>query len=105
MDKRGPSGNYFVTVKRLMIVPMNMASITQMKPELYTRLVVNRDFPDEDLKKGEEGALLEIFNVPGESIGIATVPVSAIESLRPAHLPAVRELAAADTRTQHPQEL
>jgi hypothetical protein len=76
-----------------------------MKPELYSRVVVNRDIPDEDLHhgdvatvieylehpgSGEEGAILEIFNVLGESLGIATVPVSAIESLRAEYVPAVR---------------
>ena len=42
---------------------------------------------------GEEGAILEIFNALGESIGIATVPVSAIEPLRADQVPAVRSLA------------
>jgi len=76
-----------------------------MKPELYSRVVVNRDIPDEDLHRGdvatvieylehpgsgEAGAILEIFNVLGESLGIATVPVSAIEPLRADYVPAVR---------------
>ncbi len=79
-----------------------------MKLELYQRVVVNQDFPDENVKSGdvgmlvdyvahpaggEEGAVLEIFNVFGESISIATVPVSAIEPLRPEHLPSVRLVA------------
>lgn len=82
-----------------------------MKPELYSRVVVNRDIPDENLYKGdvatvveylehpsggEEGAILEIFNVLGESLGIATVPVSAIEPLRADYVPAVR-LSERDT--------
>ncbi|MHB8752198.1 MAG: DUF4926 domain-containing protein [Aggregatilineales bacterium] len=41
---------------------------------------------------GEEGAVLEIFNVLGESIRVATVPVSAIEALRPDQMPSVRPL-------------
>jgi hypothetical protein len=75
-----------------------------MKPELYTQVVLNRDIPEENLKKGdvamyieylessdgEAGAILEIFNVLGESIDIATVPISAIESLGPDHMPAAR---------------
>ncbi len=76
-----------------------------MKPELYSRVVVNRDIPAEDLHRGDvatvieylkhpdggkEGAILEIFNVLGDSLGIATVPVSALESLRADYVPAVR---------------
>ncbi len=76
-----------------------------MTPELYTRVVVNRDIPEEHLKKGdtgmyidyledphggEAGAILEIFNAVGDSIRIATVPISAIEPIRPQHVPSVR---------------
>jgi len=76
-----------------------------MKPELYTRVVVNEDVPDEGLYRGDvarvieylehpnggaEGAILEIFNVAGESLGIATVPASTIEPLRPEYVPAAR---------------
>ena len=76
-----------------------------MKPELYTRVVINRDIPGEDLHRGdvatvieylehptggEDGAILEVFNVLGESLGIATVPVSAIEALRADYVPVVR---------------
>lgn len=81
-----------------------------MKPELYTQVVVNRDIPDENLKQGdvamfidilkhpkggEEGAILEIFNALGESIEIATVPISAIEPIRAEHIPSVRLLEEA----------
>jgi len=76
-----------------------------MKPELYARVVLTRDIPEENLKKGdvatlvdyvghphggEEGAILEIFNALGETLDIATVPISAIEPLRPEHVPTVR---------------
>ena len=76
-----------------------------MKPELYSRVVVNRDILAEELHRGdvatvieyldhpgagEEGAILEVFNVLGESLGIATVPVSAIEVLRADYVPVVR---------------
>jgi hypothetical protein len=76
-----------------------------MKPELYTRVVLTRDIPEERLKKGdvatlvdyvehphggEEGAILEVFNALGETLDVATVPVTAIEPLRPDHIPAVR---------------
>ncbi len=78
-----------------------------MKLELYKRVVVNRDLADEQMKKGdvawlidylphpaggEEGAILEVYNAVGESIYIATVPVSAIEMLRADQVPSVREL-------------
>jgi len=78
-----------------------------VKPELYERVALTRDVPEEGLKKGdvatlieylehphggEEGAILEIFNAVGESIDIATVYVSAIESLREDQVPAVRPL-------------
>jgi hypothetical protein len=76
-----------------------------MRPELYTQVVLNRDIPDENLKQGdvamfidilthpkggEEGAILEVFNALGESIDIATVPISAIEPIRADHIPSVR---------------
>lgn len=77
-----------------------------MIPELYTRVVLNRDIPEQGLKRGdtamyieyltapgvEDGAILEIFNALGEEIRIATVPLSAIEALRADHLPSVRVL-------------
>jgi hypothetical protein len=43
---------------------------------------------------GEEGAVLEIFNAVGESIAVVTVPVSAIEPLRPDYVPSVRLIEA-----------
>lgn len=80
-----------------------------MKPELYERVALVRDIPEEELKKGdvalliehlqhpsggEDGVILEIFNALGESIDIATVPISAIEALRADQIPAVRTLDA-----------
>jgi len=79
------------------------------KPELYTEVALTRDFPEYNLKKGdlgwlidylpavdgEEGCILEIFNAVGESIDIATVPVSAIEELRADQIPSVRTLEQA----------
>ena len=64
-------------------------------PQLYTEVMVNRDFPEFNLRKGdtamyidylesstiEPGAILEIFDEQGESVDIATVPFSAIEPL------------------------
>lgn len=78
-----------------------------MKPELYKEVALTRDIPPENLKEGdvavvvdyispptdgEEGAILEIFNAVGESIAVATVPVSAIAPLRSDQMPAVRPL-------------
>ena len=80
-----------------------------MKFELYKEVALTRDIPTENLKKddvailvdyvphptgGEEGAILEIFNAVGESIAVATVPISAIAPLRPDQVPAVRPLEA-----------
>ena len=65
-----------------------------MTPELYTRVIVNRDLPEEGLRQGdvgmyiehlkhprggEDGAILEIFTLTGDS-RIVTVPVSSIEA-------------------------
>ena len=81
-----------------------------MKPELYRRIALTRNVLEDNLKRGdlawvieyiehpeggEEGAILEIFNALGESLCIATVPVSAIAALRPDQVPSVRELAIA----------
>lgn len=79
-----------------------------MKLGLYQEVVVNRDLPKENLYQGdvatlvdyvphpangEEGAVLEIFNAIGESIGVATVPASAVSPLRADQMPAVRPLS------------
>ncbi len=76
-----------------------------MKPELYQRVTINRDIPEEDLKQGdlarlvdyvkhpqegEDGAVLEIFSALGESLRVVVVPVSAIEALRSEHILSVR---------------
>ena len=76
-----------------------------MKPDLYQRVVLTRDIPEENLKEGdlawlidyvahpgggEEGAVLEVFNILGESIDVVTVPVSAVAVLQADFIPAVR---------------
>lgn len=77
-----------------------------MEPELYTRVVLNRDLPEANLQRGdtvmyidylsvesgEAGAILEVFNALGESIDVVTVPISAIEPLRAEYIPSVRLL-------------
>ncbi len=79
-----------------------------MQPELYTEVVVNRDLPEANLKKGdvalyieylqhpqegEDGAILEIFNALGDSLRIVIVPLAAIEPLQEDQVPTVRLLA------------
>ena len=79
-----------------------------MKPELYTEVALTRDFAEFHLKQGdmatliefldhpaggEQGCVLEIFNVLGESIDVVTVPLSAIAPLRGDQIPSARTLA------------
>jgi len=78
-----------------------------MTPELYTEIVLNRDEPQEGLLRGdvatfidtvphpeggEEGAVLEIFNIMGESVRVAIVPMSSISLLRPDLMPTTRQI-------------
>ncbi len=80
------------------------------KPKLYEEVALTRNIPEENLKQGdvavvvdyvphptggEEGAILEIFNAVGESVSVATVPISAIKSLRADQVFMVREMAPA----------
>lgn len=44
---------------------------------------------------GEEGCVLEVFNVVGESIGVFTVPISAIKSLSANEILTARSLEQA----------
>ena len=76
-----------------------------MALELYQQVIITRDFPEENLYRGdvavlidfiehpsggEQGAILEVFNVLGDSIDVATVPISALEPLRADYRPSVR---------------
>ncbi len=78
------------------------------KPKLYEEVALTHNIPEENLKQGdvavvveyvphpaggEEGAILEIFNAVGESVAVATVPISAIKSLRADQVFMVREMA------------
>ncbi len=75
--------------------------------ELYNRVSLNRDFPEYNLKAGdiatfidtvpdpegvEEGYVLEIFNVLGESIDTAIVPKSAVCALKATEIASIRSL-------------
>ncbi len=81
-----------------------------MRPELYQRVVLRREFDQYHLKAGDiatlidrvphpsggdNGAVLEVFNALSESIAVVAVPESAIESLREDEVPAVRTQASA----------
>ncbi len=78
--------------------------------ELYTRISLNRDFPEYNLKRGdiatfidtvpnpeggEEGYILEVFNALGESIDVVIVPQSAVAALRADEILSVRPLVQA----------
>lgn len=43
---------------------------------------------------GEQGAVLEVFNVLGDSIDVVTVPISALAPLTADQIPAVRTRAS-----------
>lgn len=82
-----------------------------MKIELYTEVMLARDIPAENLRRGdvvtlvdivrhpsggEDGAVVELFNALGESMAVAVVPISAIAPLRADQMPAVRPLQKVD---------
>ena len=81
-----------------------------MKLELYQEVALLNDVPEASLRAGdvamwvdavphptggETGAVLEVYNALGESIGVVTVPLSAIAPLRSDQVPAVRTLTQA----------
>ncbi|MGH7845637.1 MAG: DUF4926 domain-containing protein [Candidatus Binatia bacterium] len=79
-----------------------------MKIDLFKRVALKIDIPDQRLRKGdvativehlpgentEDGYALEVFNAVGESIAVVMVPESAVEPLTPDKVPSVRPLAA-----------
>lgn len=77
---------------------------------LCSRVSLNRDFPEHNLRQGdiatfidtipdpedgEDGYILEVFNALGESINVVTVAKSAIAPLRSDEILAVRSLVDA----------
>lgn len=78
-----------------------------MKLELFKRVALTRDIPEENLKmgdlativeylpgkNGEDGYALEIFNAIGETIAVIVVPQSAVEPLTADEMPSVRPIA------------
>jgi hypothetical protein len=83
--------------------------MNELTIDLYSRIFLNRDFPEYHLQKGdiatfidtvpdpegiEEGYILEIFNVLGESIDTVIVPKSAVSALSSNEIPSVRPLVS-----------
>jgi hypothetical protein len=81
-----------------------------MKPKLYQRVALLRNWPEAGLRRGdvatvvefvphpangEEGCVLEIFNALGESLRVATVPQSLVEPLAADDIPSIRRLVTA----------
>jgi len=78
-----------------------------MKIDLFKRVALKIDIPDQELRKGdvativehlpdkntEDGYALEVFNAVGESIAVVMVPESAVEPLTADKVPSVRPLA------------
>ena len=83
------------------------------KISLYSRVSLNRDFPEYNLRRGdiatfidtvpdpdgiEDGYILEVFNALGDSVDVVTVPQSAVSSLRPSDRPSVRSVTKPSDR-------
>jgi hypothetical protein len=81
-----------------------------MKPERFQQVMLRQDVPAAGLQRGdlavlvdmvphpqggEEGAVLEVFNLRGDSLRVVTVPISAITTLGAEYLPAARPLISA----------
>ena len=78
-----------------------------MTLELYSEVALTQNIADHNLKVGdvatlvdfvphpeggEEGCVLEVFNALGESIGVLTVPISAVKSLSASEILTTRSL-------------
>jgi hypothetical protein len=78
-----------------------------MSLELFTRVALKLDLPEEGLQKGdvativeylpgkerEDGYALEVFNAVGETIAVVMVPQSVVEPLSADHVLSARPLA------------
>jgi hypothetical protein len=76
--------------------------------ELFSDVILTTDLPDEDLKAGdvgtvvdrhvvpgnEDGYSIEFFDMTGQTVGIATVQASLLRVPTHADRPAVRAMAA-----------
>ena len=75
-----------------------------MKPKLFEEVIINRDFPEYNIAKGdiavlndfvtdplgEEGCVLEIYNAVGTFVMVVSVPLASIETLQPTDRLSVR---------------
>jgi len=75
--------------------------------ELFTDVILTADLPDEDLKAGdvgtvverhvvrgmEDGYSIEFFDMTGQTITVATVPATALRAPTHSDRPAVRAMA------------
>jgi hypothetical protein len=80
-----------------------------MKLELFQEVVINRDFPADNLAKGDiailndyvidrsgqEGCVLEIYTAAGGFVGVVTLPAESIEPLQESDRLSVRKLISA----------
>ncbi len=81
-----------------------------MKPDLYQRVALRRDFPEHRLRScdvatlidrathaagGEDRVILEVFDALGRSIAVVAVPESAVGPLGEVEIPAFRKPAGA----------
>jgi hypothetical protein len=77
--------------------------------ELYNDVILTRDVPEEGLRAGdvgtvvdrhvvpgvaEEGYSLEFFDMTGNTVAVVTLPASALRVPTPADRPAARALSA-----------
>ena len=75
-----------------------------MKPKLFEEVIINRDFPEYNIVKGDiailndfvtdplgdEGCVLEIYSAVGTFVMVVTLPVENIETLQPTDRLSVR---------------
>jgi hypothetical protein len=75
-----------------------------MKPKLFEEVMINRDFPEYNIAKGdiailndfvtdplgEEGCVLEIYTAMGAFVTVVSLPVTSIETLQPTDRLSVR---------------
>ncbi len=68
-----------------------------MKPKLFEEVIINRDFPEYNIDKGdiavlndfvtdplgEQGCVLEIYTAMGAFVTVVSLPVTSIETLQP----------------------
>jgi hypothetical protein len=76
--------------------------------DLFTDVILTTDLPEDDLKAGDIGAVverhvipgredgysIEFFDMKGQTVAVATVPESSLRAPTHADRPAVRAMAA-----------